>query len=268
MAAQVVAQGAWAYAAGNPAPTYPVNSVGNRMYLIVYWKASVTTSANGPTTPAGWTEVAKQIPDTSLNQTGGYTANGIDTGNVGWAVYYIDVTTVLSGTLTVTMTSTNVAAAKLVSVSKSSGYIWDDTPTPVYTSGWRTTTPTSPLSIVCNVSADIALKDFDLVLAGMAIPTDVGAGATFSAQSFSHSGTTFNTFSGETEVNTASGQDLGGWFGYITVFSGTNSPSQMTITATLAGTLTNVRGPAWAVRIRDKIDTPPPTVTDYWGSAA
>jgi hypothetical protein len=238
------------------------------MYLLVYWKASITTTGSGPSTPAGWTLVASEPPDNTVNPTGGYTANGIDVGNVGWAVYRIDVTTVLSGTLTVTMTSTNVAAAKLIAVQKTAGNVWDDTPTPLYTSGWRTSTPTSPLAMLCNKNSGFALKDGDLVLAGMAIPTDVGAGATFSAQSFSHSGTTFSTFSGETEVNTALGQDLGGWSGYIQVSSGSDTQSQLTITATLAGTLTNVRGPVWAVRVRDKLDAPPPTVTDYWGSAA
>jgi hypothetical protein len=238
------------------------------MYLIVYWKASVTTTPNGPTTPAGWTLVASEVPANTTAQTGGYTANGIDVGNVGWAVYYIDVTTVLSGTLTVTMTNTNVAAAKLVAVSKTSGNVWVDTPSPVWTSGWRITTPTSPMAVLCDKNAGLALQAGDLLLAGMAIPTDVGAGASFSAQSFSHSGTTFNTFSGETEVNTALGQDLGGWFGYTTVFSGSNTQSQLTITATLAGTLTNIRGPVWSVRVRDEIPVAPSNPTDYWGAAA
>jgi hypothetical protein len=260
MTVQVNGNGAWAYSATNPAPTYPTN-------LVVYWKPSVTTPTSGPATPAGWTQIVKDIPDTSINASGGYTSQGIDTGNMGWAVYYQDVVGApLTGSVTVTMTSSSVAAAKIFGCSRSLDSF--DNTTPMFQLGNRLTTPTSPMAVVLNVTGGIGLKAGDVVLMGMAIPTDVTTPAQFSAQSITHSGTTFDTLGGEAEADTSLGQDLGGWAAYVRVSAGSDSPANPTITATLAGTLTNVRGPVWMIRVRDKLDAPPPTVTDYWGSAA
>jgi hypothetical protein len=262
------ASGAIAYSASGGttvAPAYPTGiTADQKLILIVIWKPSVSTSANGPSTPSGWTPIRVVVPDISLELTGGYSAiPGADTGNMGWAAYEKTAVGSETGTQTVTLTGNNIAAARIVRLTKS-GTAWDTTDSD---DGWVTTTPPATTSVIVGIRGGIGFDDGDHVLYGMAIPTDVTTPAQFTATNISSGIVTFGTMTEIGEFDTGTGNDMGGFLAENRVVTGTNEVTNPTVAMTIAGTRTNVRGPVFVIRTRD-ITAPPVAVTDYWGSAA
>ena len=90
----------------------------------------------------------------------------------------------------------------------------------------------------------------DMAIWGMCIPTDVTTPSQFSAQAITATGATFGTAVEFIEPDSTTGNDIGGYLAYATVTSG-SSTTAPTVTTTLAGTLTNVRGPVVLLRIRE-----------------
>jgi hypothetical protein len=86
----------------------------------------------------------------------------------------------------------------------------------------------------------------------MCIPTDVTTPSQFSAQSITATGATFATATELNEPDSGNGNDIGGYSAYAHVNSG-SSTTAPTVTSTLAGTLTNVRGPVVLLRVRETV---------------
>lgn len=237
--------GTVAYSAQNGttvSPSYPAGIGADDCIALIVGQKPSTANSGTLTTPAGWT-----LRD-SLTAAGGYgTTLGIDTGNTNLYVLTKDtVTGAESGTLALTVGTNNVCWAAIVLVPKGTG-------TPLYGSadGQRTTTPTSPLSIaLTNGTSATNFAAGDVALWAMCVPTDVGGGATFSAHAVTATGATFATAVELSEPNSATGNDIGGVLAYASVSSG-SSTTAPTISATLAGTLTNIRGPVVMLRLRE-----------------
>lgn len=229
------------------APAYPTGLVADD--VIVMFVGQKPTAANGGTvtTPTGWT-----LRD-SLTAAGGYgTTIGADTGNTNLFVYTKDtVTGSETGTLSVTLSGSDVTWAFMIRVPVGNGTVSYGT-----ADGQRTTTPTSPMSIaLTNGASATNFQAGDLALWAMVIPTDVTTPSQFSAQSITATGATFGTAVEFNEPDSTTGNDIGGYSAYASVTSG-SSTTAPTVTTTLAGTLTNVRGPVVLLRVRE---TPPPS---------
>ncbi len=92
----------------------------------------------------------------------------------------------------------------------------------------------------------------DKAIWAMCVPTDVTTPAQFSAEAVTATGATFATATEINEPDSAVGNDIGGYSAYAHVNSG-SSTTAPTVTATLAGTLTNVRGPVVLLRVRETV---------------
>jgi hypothetical protein len=90
----------------------------------------------------------------------------------------------------------------------------------------------------------------DMLFAVGVIPTDVGGGAQFTAETVAAAGMTTVTLTEIAEWSTSSGQDMGGWTARGSVVTGT-STGVPTVSATASGTTTNVAGPIYLTRIRE-----------------
>lgn len=246
------AEGALAYSgasATSVAPAYPTGITTKSVLLMVVGQKPTAANTDQVTTPSGWTLIA------SLIGAGGYGATlGNDTGNTNLYVFAKDtVAGTESGTVTVTIGntgSTGITWAQILRIESNvdiaRSYAAADTS--------RTTTPTSPMTLT--FGADPGVTAGDYVIAAMCIPTDVTTPAQFSAQSFSQTGITFGTVVEVSEPDNSQGADIGGVIVRAPVSSGTSSAAP-SLQMTLAGTLTNVRGPAIFVRVRGTAIDPP-----------
>jgi len=237
--------GAAAYSAAggtSVAPAYPTGILATDEVLLFVGQKPSTANSGTVTTPTGWT-----LRD-SLTAAGGYgTTLGADTGNTNLRVYSWDTPVAgQTGTLSVTLGTNNVAWAFIVRVPTGGGNVLIGS-----ADGQRTTTPTSPMTIALTDGATpTAFKAGDLAIWAMCIPTDVTTPAQFSAESITATGATFATAVELNEPDSGTGNDIGGYSAYASVTSGTSSTAP-SVTATLAGTLTNVRGPVVLLRLRE-----------------
>ena len=223
-------------------PAYPTGILATDEVLLFVGMKPSTANSGTVTTPTGWT-----LRD-SLTAAGGYgTTLGADTGNTNLYVYSWNTPVAgQTGSLTVTLATNSVTWAFIVRVPTGSGNILIGS-----ADGQRTTTPTSPMTIALTDGATpTAFKAGDLAIWAMCIPTDVTTPAQFSAQSITATGATFGTAVEMNEPDSATGNDIGGYSAYASVTAGTSSTAP-SVTATLAGTLTNVRGPVVLLRLRE-----------------
>lgn len=237
--------GTTAYSALNGtsvAPTYPASIVGTDQLVLILGMKPSTANSGSVTTPSGWTLRE------SLTAAGGYgTTLGADTGNTNLYIYTKDtVAGGESGTVTVTVATNNVCWANITRVPTGGGTISYGS-----ADGQRTTTPTSPLSVaLTDGSPATAFAAGDFAIWAMCIPTDVTTPAQFSAHTLTSSGVTFNATAELIEPDSGTGNDIGGYVAYVTVATG-SAGGAPTVGATLAGTLTNVRGPLALLRMRE-----------------
>lgn len=242
--------GAAAYSASGGttvSPAYPAGILATDVVLIFTGQKPSTANGGTVTTPAGWTLVDQ------LTAAGGYgTTLGADTGNTNLRVYKWDAPVAgQTGTRALTLTQNNVSWAFMVRVPTGGGAITHGSAT-----GQRTTTPTSPMAIALtnNATNPTAFQSGDLAIWAMCVPTDVTTPAQFSAESVTATGATFATAVEINEPDSTTGNDIGGYSARATVTAG-SSTTAPTVTATLAGTLTNVRGPVVLVRVREAVVT-------------
>jgi hypothetical protein len=244
--------GAAAYSASagtSVAPAYPAGILATDAVLLFVGQKPSTANGGTVTTPTGWTLREE------LLAAGGYgTTLGADTGNTNLRVYSWDSPVAgQTGTRSVTLAGNGVSWAFMVRVPTGGGALSYGS-----ADGQRTTTPTSPMAIaLTNGATATNFQAGDKALWAMCIPTDVTTPSQFSAQSITATGATFATATELNEPDSATGNDIGGYSAYAHVNSG-SSTTAPTVTATLTGTLTNVRGPVVLVRIREAA---PPAIT-------
>lgn len=239
--------GAAAYSAASGtsvAPAYPAGILTTDVVLLFVGQKPSTANGGTVTTPTGWT-----LRD-ELLAAGGYgTTIGADVGNTNLRVYSWDSPVAgQTGTLSITLAANSVSWAFIVRIPTGGGSISYGT-----ADGQRTTTPTSPMSIALTNGA--TATDFaagDKAIWAMCIPTDVQTPSQFSAQSITATGATFATATELNEPDSGNGNDIGGYSAYAHVDSG-SSTTAPTVTSTLTGTLTNVRGPVVLLRVRETI---------------
>ena len=237
--------GAAAYSAAggtSVAPAYPTGILATDAVLLVIGQKPSTANGGTVTTPTGWTLREE------LTGAGGYgTTLGADTGNTNLRIYSWDAPVAgQTGTRSVTIGVNNISWAFIVRIPTGGGTLSYG-----HADGQRTTTPTSPMSIaLTNGASATAFTAGDIALWAMCIPTDVTTPSQFSAQSITATGATFATAAELNEPDSATGNDIGGYSAYASVSSGSSSTAP-TVAVTLAGTLTNVRGPIALVRIRE-----------------
>jgi len=238
----VAAAAAYSASAGTTvAPAYPAGILASDVVLLFVGQKPTTTTGGTVTTPSGWT-----LRD-ELTGAGGYTAQGADTGNTNLRVYSWNTPVAgQTGTLTVTIGGNDVTWAFMVRIPKGAGAAEFGS-----ADGQRTTTPTSPMSIaLTNGATATNFQTGDRAIWAMCIPTDVQTPSQFSAQSITATGATFGTATELNEPDSQTGNDIGGYSAWAAVTAG-SSTTAPTVTATLAGTLTNVRGPVVLLRVRE-----------------
>ena len=227
-------------------PAFPAGILTTDVVLLIVGQKPSTANGGTVTTPAGWTLREE------LTGAGGYgTTLGADTGNTNLRVYTWDAPVAgQTGVQPVTVAVNNVAWAFMVRVPTGGGaksYGSAD--------GQRTTTPTSPMSIaLTNGATATNFQNGDLAIWAMCIPTDVTTPTQFSAQAITATGATFGTATEFNEPDSAVGNDIGGYSAWARVTAG-SSTTAPTVTSTLAGTLTNVRGPVVLLRVREAAAT-------------
>jgi hypothetical protein len=237
--------GAAAYSASggtSVAPAYPAGILATDVVLLFVGQKPSTANGGTVTTPAGWTLREE------LTGAGGYgTTLGADTGNTNLRVYSWDTPIAgQTGTRSVTLGANGVSWAFIVRIPTGGGTISYGS-----ADGQRTTTPTSPMSIaLTNGATATNFQAGDKAIWAMCIPTDVTTPAQFSAQSITATGAVFATATELNEPDSTTGNDIGGYSAYAHVNSGASTTAP-TVTATLAGTLTNVRGPVVLLRVRE-----------------
>ncbi len=237
--------GAAAYSAQNGtsvSPAYPAGILATDAVLLFVGQKPSTANGGTVTTPTGWTLREE------LTGAGGYgTTLGADTGNTNLLVYSWNTPVAgQTGTLAVTLGVNNVTWAFMVRIPTGGGALSYGS-----ADGQRTTAATSPLSVaLANGATATNFQSGDLAIWAMCIPTDVTTPSQFSAQSITATGATFAAAVEMNEPDSSTGNDIGGYSARALVTAG-SSTAAPTVTATLAGTLTNVRGPVVLLRVRE-----------------
>ena len=236
MAVTYVSTGTVVFSTGNPSPTTPTHNVGDLLLLVIGTKPDTTPA----TTPSGWTQLGVA--------NGGSGTQGIDTGPMRVGIFYrIADGTSLDTTGSITITGNNVSGAQ-VHVFRSATGAYD-----IAGVGAADTTTGTPFSVT--MPSNPGLTVGDMLYATGIVPTDVGGGTNFSAETVSAAGMTTVSLT-ETAADWASstGQDMGGWSARGSVVTGT-STGNPTVSATVSGTTTNIAGPIYLVRIREQAAT-------------
>jgi hypothetical protein len=224
------------------APAYPAGILATDAVLLFVGQKPSTANGGTVTTPTGWT-----LRD-ELTGAGGYgTTVGIDTGNTNLRVYSWNTPVAgQTGNLTVTIGTNNISWAFIVRIPSGGGALSYGS-----ADGQRTTQPTSPMSIaLTNGATATNFQTGDRAIWAMCIPTDVTTPAQFSAQSITATGATFGTATELNEPDSGTGNDIGGYSAWAAVTAG-SSTTAPTVTTTVGGTLTNVRGPVVLLRVRE-----------------
>ena len=238
----VAAAAAYSAASGTSvSPAYPTGILASDVVLLFVGQKPTAVGGGTVTTPTGWT-----LRD-ELTNAGGYTAQGADTGNTNLRVYSWNTPVAgQTGNLDVTIGGNDVTWAFMVRIPKGAGAAEFGS-----ADGQRTTTPTSPMSIaLTNGATATNFQTGDRAIWAMCIPTDVTTPSQFSAQSITATGATFGTAAELNEPDSTTGSDIGGYSAWAAVTAG-SSTTAPTVAVTLAGTLTNVRGPVVLLRVRE-----------------
>jgi hypothetical protein len=219
------------------APTYPGGITTRSALVLLVGQKPSTANSGSVTTPTGWTL------QTSLIGAGGYaTTLGADTGNTNIYVYTKDsVSGSETGALNVTVGTNNVCWGVILRVEADVPVTWSY--------GATTGSQTVGGNVSVTFSADPGVAGGDYAIVGMCIPTDVSTPAQFSAEALSQTGITYGTVSEVIELDSTTGNDIGGFIVQAPVSSGTSSAAP-SLTATAGGTNTNVRGPLAFLRLR------------------
>ena len=218
---------------------YPAGAVeGEKLLLIIGMKPS-TANSGSVTTPDDWALVG------SLTAAGGFgTTLGADTGNTNLFVFERTVPAGgLSGSLTVSVATNNVCWAQMERITSSNG-AWDSA---AMASGSDTTGDAS-VSVACGSNPGVTAGD--AIFTAFCCPTDAITG--FSAYGATQAGVTFGSWTQMAYADSGTGNDIGGFIASCLVSSGT-ATGNPTVTATAAGTLTNVKGPGVLIRVREGV---------------
>lgn len=236
----VAAAAAYSAASGTTvAPAYPTGILASDAVLLFVGQKPTAAGGGTVTTPTGWTLRG------SRTNAGGYGATlGADTGNTNLFVYSWNTPVAgQTGNLTVTIGGNNVSWAFIVRIPTGGNALTFGS-----TTAERTTAPTASMSnLVDNL---VIHRTGDMVVWAMCIPTDVTTPAQFSAQSLTSAFALFGTAVELNEPDSTTGNDIGGYSAYASV-TNANTDGQFTINATVAGTLTNVRGPIVAIVVSE-----------------
>ena len=225
-------------------PAYPASIVATDTLVLVLGMKPSTANSGSVTTPTGWT-----LRD-SLTGAGGYGATlGADTGNTNLYIYTKDVVTAgLSGTVVVTIATNSVSWAVITRVPSTNGAFSYGS-----ADGSRDTAPTAGVAFgvtLTDASPTTAFTSGDVAFWAMCIPTDIGAGAQFTVPTMAATGATFAAGVELREATSGTGNDIGGYLAYANCTAGASVVAP-TATVTASGTVTNVRGPIVALRIRE-----------------
>lgn len=223
-------------------PAYPAGILSTDVVLFFLGQKPNTANGGTATTPSGWTLREEILA------AGGYgTTLGVDTGNTNLRIYSWDTPiTGQTGTRAIGLGANNVSWAFIVRIPTGGGALSYGSAV-----GQQTVAPGNTMSIaLTNGSTATDFATGDKAIWAMCIPTDVTTPAQFSAQSITATGATFATAVELNEPDTTLGNDLGGYSAYAHVDSG-SSTTAPTVTTTIAGTLTNVRGPVVLLRVRE-----------------
>lgn len=213
-------------------PAAPASLV-NGNIVVIYVGCKYDTAS--VVTPTDWT-LAGSVA-------GGTTGTGNDTGPTRTTVFYRVKDAAWSTMPTITVTSGNASFAQAFQYSNATGF-WD-----VAASGGADSTTGTAWSVTAASNPGITAGDMCFV--ATTVPTDIGAGATFSAQAITATGiSVWGTATERSEPYTSNGNDAGGMVFDRPVTTGTSSAAPV-ITATAGGTTTNIMGTSLLVRLRE-----------------
>lgn len=220
-------------------PAYPTGIAVNSGLVLLVGQKPTTANGGGVTTPSGWTLVA------SKTASGGYGSTlGADTGNTNLYAYFKVADGTESGTLTVSLTDSDVAWSRILRYESATG-LWKVTGT----TGEDTSAGNVSITGAATLNATIGAS----LIGAMCIPTDITTPSQFSAEAFSATGATFSSVTEVDEPDSSVGNDVGGFIAraYITAGTATDVP---TMTATAVGTTTNVMGPGVFVLLQSAVN--------------
>lgn len=243
MTVSVVAAGSVAYSASGGAsvvPSYPqALSASDGGIMFVGQKPSVANSGSVGT-PSGWFALG------SISAAGGYGATlGADTGNCNLYCFAIIAAGGESGAVSVPLTTNGVSWAQITQVRNGTFESWSLAEP---TTGSDASAGTS-LSVA---TAALSWQADDFAIWAFCSPTDVNAGAQYSAHQLSASGIGFGSATEIVEAATGTGNDVGG---YVAVAAATSGAATTSATfAALAVTGTNARGPGLILRLRPAVN--------------
>ncbi|MGH3986336.1 MAG: hypothetical protein ACRDTZ_03340 [Pseudonocardiaceae bacterium] len=181
-----------------------------------------------------------------MSAAGGYGATlGADTGNTNLHCFALIAAGGESGTVSVSLTTNNVAWAQIVQVRNNTFESWNVANA---ATGSDSTTG-APISVVTGA---LPWQAGDFALWAFCAPTDVNAGAQYSAHQISASGIGFSVATEIDEAASGTGNDVGGFTAWATVTSGSGTVAA-TIAA-VAATGTNARGPGLVVRMSPTVN--------------
>lgn len=233
MAATYGSAGVLAYAASPVSGTHPAGTPFDVAVFIVGQKEAVGSGAIVSSDPA-LTKAGEQLTSVGVA--------GADTGPVRIAAFY----RVLDGnepTTTYAFTgSPDVMFVQPLLVTKAYMGAWTIT-----AAVGQDVTAGAAWSAVL---AALNLAAGDLCIVGSVIPTDVTTPAQFTLEAVAAAGMTFGAMTEISEPDTTTGNDLGGFVFVQAITAGAAASVAPTVTATAAGTTTNVVGATILVRLR------------------
>lgn len=234
MAVAFSSKGTTVYSTGNPAPAYGVNySAGDMAVLVVTTKPDTASTT---------------VPVPGFNKLCGYVGGGgttgADTGPMRVEVFFriCDGTETAASTVTVTNANNSASSATILRYTNSTGK-WR-----IRAGGGTDTTAGTTWSVTCD--NNFGITSGDELLGIISIPTDVSTPSQFSAESITATSATIGSMTEREELDTISGNDLGGVLFTMSCSAGTSSAAPV-MTATAGGTTTNVTGVGVIVGLRE-----------------
>lgn len=234
MAIAFVSAGTASNSAGTLSPAYPATVTAGNLLVII---CSNKYPTNGPATPSGW------IAPSNNQGEGGAGSAGVDSGTMYCTVFVRVADGSESGSVTLTMASSNAGVARILQYSKTTG-TWGY----ALVNGADNSAGTS-WSVTGGSDPGIAGGDFMVV--GSAINGNV---ASFTSQALSATGVTFGTMTERNDAGFTTGDDCAWVITEHEVTSGTSSAAPV---YTMTGNTTSGNCPAGAtvvVRLRE-VDT-------------
>lgn len=169
-------------------PAFPATVTADQMFVIGIVNKY---PPNVPTNPSGWTLVGQE--------SAGSGPSGDDTGEVVSSAYVKTAVGDESGTITINITSGNSALGRVFSFSKESENSWAS---PISVEGTLTSAGTAVV-VRADTAMNLRLGDFVVVVASF--NSDAYS---FSGQSISMSGLTFDAATERNDTGTTQGQDI------------------------------------------------------------